>query len=146
MAMMCDIMIAADTAKFGQPEITIGTIPGAGGTQRLTRAVGKAKAMEMCLTGRMMDAEEAERAGLVARIVPADSLMDEAMQLAEKIASFSGPVSMKVKESVNKAFEMTLTEGLMFERREFHSTFALEDRAEGMKAFGEKRKADFKHR
>ena len=105
MAMMCDIMLAADTAKFGQPEITIGTIPGAGGTQRLTRAVGKAKAMEMCLTGRMMDAEEAERAGLVARIVPADSLMDEAMQLAEKIASFSGPVSMKVKESVNKAYE-----------------------------------------
>ncbi|MBV17644.1 MAG: enoyl-CoA hydratase [Thalassospira sp.] len=146
MAMMCDIMLAADTAKFGQPEITIGTIPGAGGTQRLTRAVGKAKAMEMCLTGRMMDAEEAERAGLVARIVPADSLMDEAMQLAEKIASFSGPVSMKVKESVNKAYEMTLAEGLMFERREFHSTFALEDRAEGMKAFVEKRKADFKHR
>lgn len=146
MAMMCDIMIAADTARFGQPEITIGTIPGAGGTQRLTRAVGKAKAMEMCLTGRMMDAEEAERAGLVARIVPADSLLDEAMQLAEKIASFSGPVSMKVKESVNKAYEMTLTEGLMFERREFHSTFALEDRAEGMKAFGEKRKPDFKHR
>ncbi|MEQ8391045.1 MAG: enoyl-CoA hydratase [Thalassospira sp.] len=146
MAMMCDIMIAADTAKFGQPEITIGTIPGAGGTQRLTRAVGKAKAMEMCLTGRMMDAEEAERAGLVARIVPADSLMEEAMKLAEKIASFSGPVSMKVKESVNKAYETTLTEGLMFERREFHSTFALEDRAEGMKAFAEKRKADFKHR
>ena len=146
MAMMCDIMLAADTTKFGQPEITIGTIPGAGGTQRLTRAVGKAKAMEMCLTGRMMDAEEAERAGLVARIVPADSLMDEAMQLAEKIASFSGPVSMKVKESVNKAYEMTLAEGLMFERREFHSTFALEDRAEGMKAFVEKRKADFKHR
>ena len=146
MAMMCDIMIAADTAKFGQPEITIGTIPGAGGTQRLTRAVGKAKAMEMCLTGRMMDAEEAERAGLVARIVPADSLLDEAMQLAEKIASFSGPVSMNVKESVNKAYEMTLTEGLMFERREFHSTFALEDRAEGMKAFGEKRKPAFKHR
>ena len=146
MAMMCDIMIAADTAKFGQPEITIGTIPGAGGTQRLTRAVGKAKAMEMCLTGRMMDAEEAERAGLVARIVPADSLLDEAMKLAEKIASFSAPVSMKVKESVNKAYEMTLTEGLMFERREFHSTFALEDRAEGMKAFAEKRKADFKHR
>ena len=146
MAMMCDIMLAADTAKFGQPEITIGTIPGAGGTQRLTRAVGKAKAMEMCLTGRMMDAEEAERAGLVARIVPADSLMDEAMQMAEKIASFSGPVSMKVKESVNKAYEMTLAEGLMFERREFHSTFALEDRAEGMKAFVEKRKADFKHR
>ena len=145
-AMMCDLIIAADTAKFGQPEITIGTIPGAGGTQRLTRAVGKAKAMEMCLTGRMMDAEEAERAGLVARIVPADSLLDEAMQLAEKIASFSGPVSMKVKESVNKAYEMTLTEGLMFERREFHSTFALEDRAEGMKAFGEKRKPDFKHR
>ncbi len=146
LAMMCDIMIAADTAKFGQPEITIGTIPGAGGTQRLTRAIGKAKAMEMCLTGRMMDAEEAERSGLVARIVPADSLLEEALKTAEKIASFSGPVSMKVKESVNKAYEMTLTEGLMFERREFHSTFALEDRAEGMKAFTEKRKADFKHR
>ncbi|RCK42575.1 enoyl-CoA hydratase [Thalassospira profundimaris] len=146
LAMSCDIMIAADTAKFGQPEITIGTIPGAGGTQRLTRAIGKAKAMEMCLTGRMMDAQEAERSGLVARVVPVDSLMDEAMKLAEKIASFSAPVAMKVKESVNKAFEMTLAEGLMFERREFHSTFALEDRAEGMKAFGEKRKPEFKHR
>jgi enoyl-CoA hydratase len=146
MAMSCDIMIAADTAKFGQPEITIGTIPGAGGTQRLTRAIGKAKAMEMCLTGRMMDAEEAERSGLVARVVPADSLLDEAMKLADKIASFSAPVSMKVKESVNKAYEMTLAEGLMFERREFHSTFALDDRAEGMKAFSEKRKPDFKHR
>lgn len=146
LAMMCDFILAADNAKFGQPEINLGVIPGAGGTQRLTRFVGKSKAMEMCLTGRMMDAEEAERAGLVARIVPADSLLDEAMQLAEKIASFSGPVSMKVKESVNKAYEMTLTEGLMFERREFHSTFALEDRAEGMKAFSEKRKADFKHR
>ncbi|AJD54279.1 short chain enoyl-CoA hydratase [Thalassospira xiamenensis M-5 = DSM 17429] len=146
LAMMCDIILAADTAKFGQPEITIGTIPGAGGTQRLTRAIGKSKAMEMCLTGRMMDAEEAERSGLVARVVPADSLLEEAMKLADKIASFSGPVSMKVKESVSKSYEMTLTEGLMFERREFHSTFALDDRAEGMKAFSEKRKPDFKHR
>ncbi|MFH1805907.1 MAG: enoyl-CoA hydratase [Pseudomonadota bacterium] len=146
LAMMCDIILAADTAKFGQPEITIGTIPGAGGTQRLTRAIGKSKAMEMCLTGRMMDAEEAERAGLVARIVPADSLLEEALKLAEKIASFSAPVVMKAKESVSKAYEMTLTEGLMFERREFHSTFALEDRAEGMKAFSEKRKPEFKHR
>lgn len=146
LAMMCDIILAADTAKFGQPEITIGTIPGAGGTQRLTRLVGKSKAMEMCLTGRMMDAEEAERANLVARVVPADDLTDEAFKLADRIASMSAPVAMKVKESVNKAYETTLAEGLMFERREFHSTFALDDRQEGMNAFVDKRQPGFTHR
>ncbi|HYD32020.1 MAG TPA: enoyl-CoA hydratase [Azospirillaceae bacterium] len=146
LAMMCDFILAADTAKFGQPEITIGTMPGAGGSQRLTRAVGKAKAMEMCLTGRMMGAEEAERAGLVSRIVPAAELVDEAVKTAEKIASLSRPVAMMVKESVNRAFEVSLEEGLRFERRLFHSTFATEDQKEGMAAFGEKRKPEFKHR
>ena len=146
MAMMCDIIIAADTAKFGQPEITIGTIPGAGGTQRLTRYVGKSKAMEMCLSGRMMDAAEAERAGLVARVVPAASLMDEAMGLAEKIAGHSLPILMMAKESVNRAYETTLAEGLRFERRLFHATFATQDRREGMDAFAEKRKPAFTNR
>jgi len=146
LAMMCDTIVAADTAKFGQPEITIGTMPGLGGTQRLTRAVGKAKAMDLCLTGRMIDAAEAERAGLVARVVPADKLMDEALAMAQKIASQSLPVVLKVKESVNRAFETTLAEGLLFERREFHSTFALDDQKEGMRAFVEKRKPQFRNR
>ncbi|MGH6793544.1 MAG: enoyl-CoA hydratase [Kiloniellales bacterium] len=146
MAMMCDVVIAADSAKFGQPEITIGTIPGSGGTQRLTRAVGKAKAMELCLTGRMMDAEEAERSGLVARVVPAAKLMEEALATAEKIASYSQPVVLMVKEAVNRAFETTLSEGVRFERRVFHATFALEDQKEGMSAFAEKRKPVWKHR
>ena len=143
---MCDFIIAADNAKFGQPEITIGTIPGAGGTQRLTRFVGKAKAMEMCLTGRMMDAEEAERAGLVSRVVPFDQLMDECLKTAAQIAALSRPSVMMAKESVNKAYEMTLSEGIKFERRLFHSTFATEDQKEGMSAFAEKRKANFKNR
>src|SRR6266567_6362589 len=129
-AMMCDTIIAADTDKFGQPEITIGTIPGSGGTQRLTRAVGKAKAMEMCLTGRMMDAAEAERANLVARVVPAASLMDEAMKLAETIASMSLPSVLSAKEAVNRSFEVPLAEGLRFERRVFHALFATEDQKE----------------
>jgi len=143
-AMMCDMIIASDTAKFGQPEVTIGTIPGAGGTQRLTRSVGKSKAMDMCLTGRMMDAVEAERAGLVSRIVPVDQLRDEALNMAHKIASHSLPVIMMIKESIGRAFETTLTEGLKFERRLFHSTFALQDQKEGMAAFVEKRAAVFK--
>ncbi|KZD12892.1 enoyl-CoA hydratase [Oceanibaculum pacificum] len=143
-AMMCDFILAADTAKFGQPEITIGTMPGAGGTQRLTRFVGKSKAMEMCLTGRMMDAEEAERAGLVSRVVPAAELVDEAIKTAERIASMSKPVTMMTKESVNRAYETTLTEGVRFERRLFHSTFATADQKEGMAAFVEKRKPAFK--
>ncbi|MBF0326544.1 MAG: enoyl-CoA hydratase [Alphaproteobacteria bacterium] len=146
MAMMCDFILAADNAKFGQPEITIGTIPGAGGTQRLTRAVGKAKAMEMCLTGRMMDAAEAERAGLVSRIIPAADLVDEAIKVAERIAEMSRPVVMLCKESVNAAFETTLTQGVKFERRLFHSTFATEDQKEGMAAFAEKRTPSFKNR
>lgn len=146
MAMMCDFIIAAENAKFGQPEITIGTIPGAGGTQRLTRAVGKAKAMEMCLTGRIMGAEEAERSGLVTRIVPVEKLVEDALETAEKIAKLSMPVVMMAKESVNKAFETTLQEGVMFERRVFHSTFALEDRKEGMDAFAEKRSPNFQHK
>jgi enoyl-CoA hydratase len=146
MAMMCDTIIAADTAKFGQPEITLGTIPGAGGTQRLTRFVGKAKAMDMCLTGRMMDAAEAERSGLVSRLVPADRLMAEALAVAEKIASMSRPSAMMAKECVNRAFETTLAEGVRFERRIFHATFALEDRKEGMAAFIEKRAPRFKNR
>jgi enoyl-CoA hydratase len=145
-AMMCDFIIAADTAKFGQPEINLGVIPGAGGTQRLTRAVGKSKAMDMCLTGRQMDAVEAERSGLVSRVVAADSLIDEAMKTAEKIASQSLPVALIAKEAVNRAFETTLKEGMLFERRVFHATFALEDQKEGMKAFVEKRPAAFKHR
>jgi len=146
MAMMCDIILAADTARFGQPEITLGTIPGAGGTQRLTRAVGKSKAMEVVLTGRMMDAEEAERAGLVSRIVPAADLVDEALKTAAKIASMSRPIAMMAKEAVNGAFETTLSEGVRFERRLFHSTFATEDQKEGMAAFAEKRKPAFKNR
>jgi len=145
LAMMCDIIIAADTARFGQPEIKLGVMPGAGGTQRLIRQIGKAKAMEMCLTGRMMDAAEAERANLVARVVPAASLMEEAMKTAETIASMSLPVAMMTKETVNRAYETTLAEGLRFERRVFHSQFALADQKEGMAAFVEKRKAEFKH-
>jgi enoyl-CoA hydratase len=146
LAMMCDIIIAADTAKFGQPEITLSTIPGIGGTQRLTRAIGKSKAMDLCLTGRMMDAAEAERSGLVSRVVPADRLMDEVMAAAEKIASMSRPAAAMAKEAVNRAFETTLTEGLSVERNLFHATFALEDRAEGMAAFLEKRKPANKNR
>jgi enoyl-CoA hydratase len=146
LAMMCDIIIAADTAKFGQPEIKLGVIPGIGGTQRLTRAVGKAKAMDLCLTGRMMDAAEAERSGLVARVVPAASLMDEALKVAETIASMSLPVLMIAKESVNRAFETTLAEGMRFERRVFHSLFATADQKEGMAAFVAKRPAKFENR
>lgn len=146
LAMMCDFIIAADTAKFGQPEITLGTIPGIGGTQRLTRAIGKSKAMDLCLTGRMMDAAEAERSGLVSRIVPADKLMDETMAAAEKIASMSRPAVAMAKEAVNRAFETTLAEGMSVERNLFHSTFALEDRSEGMAAFIEKRKPVNKNR
>ena len=145
-AMMCDFILAADTAKFGQPEITIGTIPGAGGTQRLARFVGKAKAMEMCLTGRMMDAAEAERAGLVSRVVPAAELLEDAMKTAGKIAAMSRPVAMLAKEAVNRAYETTLAEGIRFERRLFHSTFATEDQKEGMAAFVEKRKPVFRNR
>jgi enoyl-CoA hydratase len=146
MAMMCDIIIAAETAKFGQPEITIGTLPGAGGTQRLTRAIGKAKAMDMILTGRMMDAAEAERAGLVARVVPPEKLMEEALAVATRIAGMSLPTVLMAKESVNRAFETGLAEGIKFERRMFHASFATEDQKEGMTAFVEKRKPDFKHR
>jgi len=146
LAMMCDIVIAAENAKFGQPEITIGTIPGAGGTQRLTRAVGKAKAMDLVLTGRMMDAIEAERAGLVARIVPVERLLSEAVEVAEKISSHSAPVTMMAKEAVNRAFETSLAEGIRFERRLFHATFATDDQKEGMRAFAEKRKPEFRHR
>jgi enoyl-CoA hydratase len=146
MAMMCDFIIAADNAKFGQPEITLGVMPGMGGSQRLTRAVGKAKAMDMCLTGRMMDAQEAERAGLVSRIVPPAALLDEALTAAAKVAEFSLPAVMMAKEAVNRAFETTLAEGLRFEKRLFHSMFALDDQKEGMAAFIEKRKAAFKHR
>ena len=146
LAMMCDFIIASDTAKFGQPEITLGTIPGIGGTQRLTRAVGKAKAMDLCLTGRMMDATEAERSGLVSRIVPVDRLMDEAIAAAEKIASMSRPAAAMAKSAVNRAFETTLSEGMNVERDLFRSTFALEDRAEGMAAFVEKRKPNNRNR
>jgi enoyl-CoA hydratase len=145
-AMMCDIVIAAETAKFGQPEIQLGTMPGAGGTQRLPRFVGKAKAMDLCLTGRMMDAAEAERAGLVSRIVPADKLLEEALAVAARVASMSQPTAMMVKESINRAFETTLAEGVRFERRLFHSTFATEDQKEGMAAFVEKRKPMFRNR
>jgi enoyl-CoA hydratase len=146
LAMMCDIILAADTAQFGQPEITIGTIPGIGGTQRLTRLIGKTKAMEMCLTGRMMDAIEAERCGLVTCVVPAERLREEAVALAQKIASFSQPVVQMVKEAIHAADNMPLTEGIRFERQLFLSTFDLEDQKEGMMAFLEKRKAVFKHR
>lgn len=145
LAMMCDMIIAADTARFGQPEIKLGVLPGAGGTQRLPRAIGKAKAMDMCLTARMMNADEAERSGLVARVVPADKLLDEAMAVATTISGFSLPVVMMIKESVNRAFESSLNEGLLFERRVFHSAFALQDQKEGMAAFVAKRKAEFKH-
>jgi enoyl-CoA hydratase len=146
MAMMCDIILAADNAKFGQPEITLGVLPGAGGTQRLTRLVGKSKAMEMCLSGRMMDAAEAERSGLVARVVPLAQLMDESLKLAERIAGMSAPIAMMVKEAVNRAYETTLAEGIRFERRLFHAAFATEDQKEGMAAFAEKRQPAFKHR
>ncbi len=146
LAMMCDFIIAADTAKFGQPEIKLGIIPGAGGTQRLPRAVSKAKAMDMCLTARMMDAQEAERAGLVSRIVPADQLLTEALSAAKTIASMSLPIVMMVKESINTAYETSLSEGVHFERRLFHATFATDDQKEGMAAFVEKRPAQFKHR
>ncbi|MFP6742786.1 MAG: enoyl-CoA hydratase [Alphaproteobacteria bacterium] len=142
-AMMCDTIIAADNAKFGQPEITLGVIPGAGGTQRLTRAVGKAKAMDMVLTGRMMDAAEAERSGLVSRVVPADELLDTAIEVAEAIAKMSAPAAAMAKEAVNRVFEMTLVEGVRFERRLFQSCFAMADQKEGMAAFIEKRPADF---
>jgi len=146
LAMMCDFIIAADTAKFGQPEINLGVIPGAGGTQRLTRFVGKPKAMEMCLTGRMMDADEAERSGLASRVVPADKLLEEALAAAAKIASLSRPAVLMAKESVNRAYETTLAEGLRFERRVFHSAFATEGQKEGMSAFIEKRKPKFSNR
>jgi enoyl-CoA hydratase len=146
LAMMCDFILAADNAKFGQPEITIGTMPGAGGTQRLTRFVGKSKAMEMCLTGRQMTAEEAERSGLVSRIVPLTDLVDEAVKTAQRIADMSAPVVMMVKDSVNRSYETTLAEGVHFERRLFHSTFATEDQKEGMAAFVEKRQPSFKGR
>lgn len=146
LAMMCDIIIAADSAKFGQPEIKLGTMPGAGGTQRLPRAVSKAKAMDLCLTSRMMDAAEAERSGLVSRVVPADKLLDEVLAAAETIAGFSLPVVMMIKESVNAAYETTLAEGVHFERRLFHATFASEDQKEGMAAFVEKRSPNFQHR
>ena len=145
-AMMCDIVIAADNAHFGQPEITLGTIPGAGGTQRLARFVGKAKAMDLCLTGRMMDAAEAERAGLVSRVVPAADLLSEALKIGERIAQMSRPITMMLKESVNRAYETGLAEGVRFERRLFHATFATEDRKEGMAAFVEKRKPAFRNR
>jgi enoyl-CoA hydratase len=146
LAMMCDVIIAGDNAKFGQPEINLGVIPGMGGSQRLTHAVGKAKAMDMVLTGRMMDAEEAERAGLVSRVVPAGSVVEEALKAAEVIASKSKPAAMLAKEAVNAAFELGLAQGVLFERRVFHSLFASEDQKEGMAAFSEKRQPEFKHR
>ncbi len=146
LAMLCDIIIAADNAKFGQPEIKLGVIPGIGGTQRLTRAVGKAKAMDLILTGRLMDAAEAERSGLVARVVPASKLMEEAMGVAETIASMSLPSAMAAKEAINRSYEVSLAEGVLFERRVFHSLFATEDQREGMSAFVEKRPPKFKNR
>jgi enoyl-CoA hydratase len=146
MAMMCDMIIAADNAKFGQPEIKLGVLPGAGGTQRLTRYIGKSKAMDLCLTGRFMGAEEAESAGLVARVVATDELMSTAMETANTIAGMSRPTAMITKESVNRAYETTLAEGIRFERRMFHATFATEDQKEGMAAFAEKRDANWKHR
>jgi len=144
LAMLCDFIIAADTAKFGQPEINLGVMPGIGGTQRLTRFVGKSKAMDMCLTGRNMDAAEAERAGLVSRVVPAAELMSEALKAAHKIAEQSMPIAAMTKETVNRAYEMTLAEGIRFERRVFHAMFATNDQKEGMAAFSEKRKPAFK--
>ena len=146
LAMLCDILLAADTAKFGQPEIKLGVIPGIGGSQRLTRAVGKAKAMDLCLTGRMMDTEEAERSGLVSRIIPAADLLTEAQTTADTIASMSLPITMMAKEAVNRAFESSLAEGIRFERRLFHSAFATHDQKEGMAAFTEKRPPNFLHR
>jgi enoyl-CoA hydratase len=146
LAMLCDIIIAADNAKFGQPEIKLGVIPGIGGTQRLTHAVGKSKAMDLILTGRLMDATEAERSGLVARVVPLAILMDEALKVAETIASMSLPSVMAAKEAINRAYEVTLAEGVLFERRIFHSLFATEDQREGMTAFVEKRAPNFKNR
>ncbi|MCJ8508944.1 enoyl-CoA hydratase [Rhizobium lemnae] len=146
LAMMCDFILASDTAKFGQPEIKLGTIPGMGGSQRLTRFVGKSKAMDMVLTGRMMDAAEAERCGLVSRVFPAADLVDEAVKVAVVVAGMSQPVAAMAKEAVNRAFETTLAEGLLVERRLFHSTFALEDRSEGMAAFVARRPAEFKNR
>ncbi|MEX5663249.1 enoyl-CoA hydratase [Pseudomonas neuropathica] len=144
LALMCDFILAGDNAKFGQPEINLGVLPGMGGTQRLTRAVGKAKAMEMCLSGRLIDAVEAERCGIVARIVPSDELLDEALKVAAVIASKSLPIAMMIKESVNRAFEVNLTEGVLFERRVFHAAFATQDQKEGMAAFIAKREAAFK--
>lgn len=146
LAMMCDIILAADNAQFGQPEVKLGTMPGAGGTQRLPRAVSKVKAMELCLTGRLMGAEEAERAGLVSRIVPLNELRDEAVKVANQIAGYSLPIVMMIKESLNAAYETTLTEGVRFERRLFHATFATEDQKEGMQAFIDKRPPAFRHR
>jgi enoyl-CoA hydratase len=146
LAMMCDIVIAADSATFGQPEIKLGIIPGAGGTQRLPRAVGKAKAMDLVLTGRMMDAQEAERSGLVSRVVPADKLLDEALAVAAAICEYSLPAVMMAKEAVNRAYEGGLSDGVQFERRMFHSLFATEDQKIGMQAFQQKRKPEFKHR
>ena len=146
LAMMCDVLIAADTAKFGQPEITLGVLPGMGGSQRLTRAIGKAKAMDMILTGRTMSAEEAEQAGLVSRVVPAEGLLEEAHAVAATISQMSRPAARMAKEAVNRAFETTLTEGLLYERRLFHSTFATDDQTEGMTAFTEKRPPNFTHR
>jgi enoyl-CoA hydratase len=146
LAMQCDIVIAADNAKFGQPEINLGIMPGYGGTQRLPRYTSKAKAMDLCLTARMMDAQEAERAGLVSRVVPLDRLMDEALAVAEKIAAYSAPVVMMIKESINRAYETTLAEGSLFERRVFQSQFSLEDQKEGMAAFVEKRKPVFRNK
>jgi enoyl-CoA hydratase len=146
LAMMCDLLIAADTAKFGQPEIKLGVLPGMGGSQRLTRAIGKAKAMDLILTGRNMDAEEAERAGLVSRVVPADTLLEETNAVAHTIAGMSLSASRMAKEAVNRAFETTLAEGLLYERRLFHSAFATDDQTEGMNAFTEKRPPNFTHR
>ena len=146
LAMMCDIVIAADNAKFGQPEIKLGIIPGAGGTQRLPRAIGKSKAMDLVLTGRTMDAQEAERAGLVARIVAPDKLLDEAIAVAASICAYSLPAVMMAKEAVNRAYEGSLSEGILFERRNFHALFATEDQKEGMQAFLDKRKPAFRHR
>ncbi|TVR62808.1 MAG: enoyl-CoA hydratase [Candidatus Competibacteraceae bacterium] len=146
LAMMCDFILAADTAKFGQPEIKLGILPGAGGTQRLTRLIGKSKAMDLCLTGRMMDAAEAERAGLVSRIVPVAELIEEAVKTAQTIAGHSLPAVMMTKECINRSYETTLAEGLLFERRTFHAVFATEDQKEGMEAFAGKREPAFKHR
>jgi len=146
LAMMCDMIFAADSARFGQPEIKLGVLPGAGGSQRLPRAIGKAKAMDMCLTARLIDANEAEKAGLVARVIPAERLLDETLEAAERIAGYSLPVAMMIKECVNRAYEGSLHEGLLFERRVFHAAFALEDQKEGMEAFLEKRRPVFRNR